>query len=239
MDDKDFLRVVGKVPRIDNDGNPVTNAILGSGGTRRDDGTLSSMVRDLKLDDGEQSASSSLVVDVLTAVLATVVGAGAAAAAPHVKRWLVESVAPAAAGKVRQIARRPRTELSNGIHTSPVELAEPATEVAIGLDEPQPSMTSAEWSTAFDVWQALAACEELLRTTLANAQIVDGDDASPGELQGALAELTPEQRADLVRRMLEEDPSLPDLALARLRHFLGEAAPQPRQLPKRNDNPEM
>ena len=83
-----------------------------------------------------------------------------------------------------------------------------------------------------DAWQALAACEEFLRATLANAQIVDADGPRIAELQGALAELTLEQRAGLVTRMLDSEPSLPDFALAWLKQIRDNAVAESIALPQ-------
>lgn len=44
---EDYISIVGKLPRFDNDGSEVTNEMLGPGGVRRDDGTLSAMADDL------------------------------------------------------------------------------------------------------------------------------------------------------------------------------------------------
>lgn len=47
-DDSDYRYVLGKVPKVDKNGNDISDDKLGSGGTRRDDGTLSSLVSDLQ-----------------------------------------------------------------------------------------------------------------------------------------------------------------------------------------------
>lgn len=49
QDDKDFYRVKGRLPKRDKNGNEINSDSLGSGGARRDDGTLSAMVTDLEI----------------------------------------------------------------------------------------------------------------------------------------------------------------------------------------------
>lgn len=49
QDDEDFYRVKGRLPKRDKNGNEITSDSLGSGGARRDDGTLSAMVTDLEI----------------------------------------------------------------------------------------------------------------------------------------------------------------------------------------------
>lgn len=53
----DFIKVSAYVPRTDNDGNTVTNESLGSGGVRRDDGTLSAQVRGTHIAEDSDDAS--------------------------------------------------------------------------------------------------------------------------------------------------------------------------------------
>lgn len=49
QDEEDFYRVKGRLPKRDKNGNEITLDSLGSGGARRDDGTLSAMVTDLEV----------------------------------------------------------------------------------------------------------------------------------------------------------------------------------------------
>ncbi len=58
MRDEDArVRVTGWISKSDNDGNPVTNETLGSGGSRRGDGTLSKMVEDLEIQEDDGTVS--------------------------------------------------------------------------------------------------------------------------------------------------------------------------------------
>ena len=49
MSSDDFLTVLGSMPKFDNDGVLITNSSLGSGGSRRSNGTLSKMVENLQI----------------------------------------------------------------------------------------------------------------------------------------------------------------------------------------------
>ncbi|GGP15555.1 hypothetical protein LDL08_25160 [Nonomuraea glycinis] len=56
--DRDFRRIVGKVPTRDKEGNDITGDNLSTGGLRRDDGTISGMAYDLKFPDDDDGTST-------------------------------------------------------------------------------------------------------------------------------------------------------------------------------------
>lgn len=117
MDDaEDFMRVEGKVPRRDKDGNDITNQSLGSGGARRDDGTLSALAYDLEpLSEGDESPTQqpspgpSVPPWLVELILRDVVIPAAKAGYPHLKAWVSESAAPAAKARWQALTRRRRT----------------------------------------------------------------------------------------------------------------------------------
>lgn len=99
-DNEDYIPVVGKMPRFDNDGREVTNEILGAGGARRDDGTLSAMVDDLQIfeeeDLGYESPveDSSLLSNFVAFGLTFGAGYAIAKAKPKVEQWWKDSAQP-------------------------------------------------------------------------------------------------------------------------------------------------
>lgn len=60
MSSDDFWRVSGSIPKLDNDGVLITNSSLGSGGSRRSDGTLSKMVENLQIVSDDETDNGSL-----------------------------------------------------------------------------------------------------------------------------------------------------------------------------------
>lgn len=147
------------------------------------------------------------------------------------KKWWIERAAPAAKGKLSRITKRvrPPTEEANGqgsivepVHYSVYNSAENFTDVDSVFEQPQISMSSAEWQKGFRAWMAATAVEEALRKMLANARI-DDDDEVLLELQAATKHLTPQQRAVIANRVLEISPaSLDDEAFTKLVKIFGE-----------------
>jgi len=213
MEEDDFIRVEGKVPRRDKAGKEIEAESLGSGGARRSDGTLSAMAYDLRPmpDDIDQSADATNPGPVIPQWMAEfllyeVVLPAAKASYPHLKKWLIESAGPAARERWREL-KPSRKERSKGRGPS-AALAEPAADepaerphVAPAVAEPQIRMSSSEWQKGLLAWTEAAAVEEALRRMLTNATI-DGDDALR-ELKQAVAILSPEQRSAVANRMLE------------------------------------
>ena len=60
MSSDDFLTVLGSMPKFDNDGVLITNSSLGSGGSRRSNGTLSKMVENLQIVSDDETDNGSL-----------------------------------------------------------------------------------------------------------------------------------------------------------------------------------
>ncbi len=234
--EEDSLHVVGKLPRHDKDGNEITKDSLGSGGARRENGTVSALVFDLKTlpEDTDTSRagpklSTEQQIDLFMRALEIAVPV-AQKAAPHVRTWWVERAAPASRERLRRVTQRlrPLNEKADGQGptTDPVDSlaassstssmdAEPA------IAQPKVNMSSAEWQKGFSAWMAATAVEECLRRILANALI---DDETLIELQDATKRLTPEQRAVIATRVLEISPSsLDDKAFTRLVNLFGDA----------------
>lgn len=124
-DDDYYYDVAGRIPKFDNDGNPVTNETLGSGGSRREDGTYSAMAEDLHIvrdeDEDEETTSWSdgpdaeaegessdgeLIQLLVAAVGIYVAGWLSAKAAPVIKRKFSEDVKPRLDGLVGKARRR-------------------------------------------------------------------------------------------------------------------------------------
>lgn len=99
-DNEDSVYVGGWMSRVDNDGREVTNEILGPGGARRDDGTLSSMVRDLEILETEESSCDPSDEDpplpelLFTAGVSLAGGIAIGWTLPKVKQWWMESAQP-------------------------------------------------------------------------------------------------------------------------------------------------
>lgn len=219
MENDDFIRVEGKVPRRDKAGEEIEADSLGSGGARRSDGTLSAMAYDLREvsdDDNDQSPDATKPGPVVPPwlvefLLCEVVLPAAKASYPHLKKWLIESAAPAARERWRELkpGRKDRTERSKGRGSS-ATLAQPpldeqahrSQQVAPTFSEPKIRMSSSEWQKGLLAWTEAAAVEEALRRMLTNATL-DDDDAALVELQRAVGVLSPEQRSSVANRMLE------------------------------------
>jgi hypothetical protein len=91
-------------------------------------------------------------------------------------------------------------------------------------------MGSAEWENHFRAWVTAGAVEQELWGRLCNAQIID---AGQGILdaQRQMGQLTPEQGAQGIRLLLEENPGSRDtLSSDLLTHFL-ENGPQLDRVP--------
>lgn len=224
-DEGDFDWVKGKVAKRDKSGNEIARGSLGSGGTRREDGTLSAMAYDLEYLSGGDSSSAEgrglspemqmWMLKIGAIVFKEVVVPAGKAAAPHVQAWLIESAVPSAKDKLRRIAtRRSATAQANdqGGGSAPAgllegELVEASKAVDPAVEEPRISMSSAEWQEVFRAWISVAALEEALRRVLANAHVEDDDDVLI-QVRSAMEKLTPENRALVANQVLELNPAL-------------------------------
>lgn len=238
MSDDDFIRVEGKVPRRDKAGKEIETEDLGSGGARRSDGTLSAMAYDLRplLDeDGDHvevgtPQEPTIPPWMVEFLLYEVVLLAARASYPHLKRWLIETAAPGARGRWRELkARRKDTRAtaeagarSHALAEQHDERVEHREQANPAIAEPPIKLSSSEWQKGFLAWTEAAAVEEALRRMLTNATIED-DDAALLELQRALGVLSPAQRCALANRMLEAGSStLDEDLLARLVKVFGD-----------------
>lgn len=231
--DDDYISVEGKVPRRDRDGNEITSTDLGTGGARRDDGTLAALAYDLRPQPdggdpgGDRGGLSPEMQQWLRrvgwVVLEEIVIPVAREVAPHVKVRLQ--------ARYRGfIERRGAGDADGGEATEPtpphgkasIGPAEALPESREAPNQTQVAMTAAEWEEGFRAWVAATAIEEALREMLANARIeADGKDLLA--LQDALRELTPEQRAAIANRMLQANAlSLDDDRLATFVKVFGE-----------------
>lgn len=224
-DEDDYYWVTGKVSRFDNDGNPVTNETLGSGGSRRDDGTFSSLAFDLHIIDDDVNSdpdatdgpSDDLVDERDTlvfavAALAAVVFAGGVVVVvkkwPEISAWWRDSARPALGARLNRI-------LGNRLQRTPVAALEAApavvdpAEVAATIDvldeDPETVMSSAEAKRRYvSMVVALVFAAEQFRA-LRSARIEDVEEL------GQLAErLTTQSSLDMVNAILELEPALLD-----------------------------
>lgn len=198
-DGDDFLRVVGKIPKRDKEGNDITGDKLSAGGLRRADGTISAMVYGLKIqgdDDGRdwRDLAAKVAVEVAAEVTAR--------AAPHVKDWWQEKALPSlkrAVAKGEKPARSATVE-DHGRSTA----GEPAPSDA-ALEDHRIAMPGEEAQRRFkEMLEALAVYAEQVRI-LSNARVEDG--AEFPELESAMGKLATPEFRDAVHRMLEANGS--------------------------------
>ncbi|MFF4461204.1 hypothetical protein ACFY13_16820 [Streptomyces mirabilis] len=227
-DERDFDRVIGKIPKRDKDGHDITGDTLSTGGKRRGDGTLSGMAYDLKiLDDDDDTATENdsvrhrqnkdesgelnrliaeFILDVGFEVLL--------AAGPPFIRWLREKAFPGVKRWVRKEnvvasttdeghAQATATELITASRPAPAGCSKA---IDVALEDHRTNMSSEEAQTHLAEMLAAAAFIAGKMRLLSNSRIEEDPDF-PG-LKSAMEKLTTQQVTDSVNRMLEANPSL-------------------------------
>ena len=226
QDQENYLTVIGKISKYDNDGNEITNETLGSGGSRRDDGTISKMAENLRIQEGDSDSNNDepegertpdgAEAEVLMLALGIAAGVVAAIvvvkAAPRAKSWWLESALPGLRVKWSQFTRRKRRdpepaarELAAPIAIEPVEIS---TEISVMTRDERSVMSSVEAQHRYLAMMMAAAFAAEQFRALQDARIEYPEKLL--ELKRAVAELSTQEAADTANRMLEADGSLLD-----------------------------
>jgi hypothetical protein len=136
--------------------------------------------------------------------------AGVIAAAPHVQRWWNTSAVPIAKSTWKRISVRNATKKSAAAKSSSPSdqsrFVAPTTGADPVVRSPKILMSAAEWKNRFRAMAAAGAFADEQKRILSNAQIVDDIDSV--ESRAAMEELTPQQFVELIKVMLEANPSL-------------------------------
>ncbi|KAM9872697.1 hypothetical protein [Leucobacter aridicollis] len=220
-EDDDYIDVVGRIKKQDLDGNEITNETLGSGGSRREDGTLSKMVEDLRIVDsddepddgdhegddpdsegGDAEADAALAAAFVLIVVTVVVTVVAVKAAPHVKSWWDATVAP----RLSEGWRRLRETLSprkKAVEPAPPLMLTtgPSSEVELAVQTEVATLTPEEAVKLYvEAMTALSFAADRMRT-LQNARIEEPEKFEA--LERAARQLTTPEATEEANRQLE------------------------------------
>jgi len=240
MDSEEFVEVVGKLTRFDSSGRDLLDDIVSTGGFRRDDGTLSALAYDLRIVNRSEGTAEQigavlpeLPSDVQWGKLAAaaILTAGVVGVIVFKKpfaAWFQDTTLSSLA-KTRpnnQLLARflPREERSgNAVFALPAVVEDApedlATAIELAVGDTRNPMTAAEAKRRLA--RMLAAALVLARESRALSTARLADEALP-ELQRAIEQLSTQQVADMVNKLLEQGALDLDEASERvLRDVLG------------------
>lgn len=217
-DEGEYLDVVGRIRKYDNDGNQVTNDTLGSGGSRREDGTVSKMAEDLRIRDEDDDENREGNYDPAEIVAKLLVGAGIFVAGiatalviehkSEIKAWFLDSVVAPVSVRMRKLAKwksadtpEPALELVDPGEVAAIEPAELSQEIEVALKDEYILMGSTEAKQRF--LEIVLALRVLVENMEALQRAVVIDDEKLLELQRAANLLTSDRGVDVLNRMLE------------------------------------
>ena len=151
------------------------------------------------------------LAEAIAAVVTILIIEGVKWAAPRVTRWWRSTAVPGIKSAWQRVTK-PRNAGKGVAGTAKSSSLSGATFVAsstgveIAIAESKITMSSAEWDARYQAMLAAGAFTEQQRRILANARI--DDDVPELDAQVAPEQLTPQQFADRIQRMLEANPSL-------------------------------
>ncbi|GAA1609367.1 hypothetical protein GCM10009693_21780 [Leucobacter chromiireducens subsp. chromiireducens] len=211
--------VLGWMPKVDLDGNAITNETLGAGGSRRDNGTISKLVEDLRIveddddddderdeapeGDGGGATNSDALKSLLVALASAAVTYGVIKSAPVVKRLWGEKVAPVIETQRQRIMARIRPK-SAALATQQTEqelvTTASSTEVELAVRQEIETLSHEDALILYlEMMTAVGYAAERLRK-LQNARIEAPDDYLEVEKLRAALE-SPEMIADVNRQI--------------------------------------
>jgi len=154
-----------------------------------------------------QEAEGLLLAAALLAVVG--IGLGVAKAAPHVVRWWKGTFVPFIRSTFFDEVKIKETEVQRAIPrlvvTPEGEPVEASKDLAMTHQDEPVTMSPEEWQRHFATMILAGAIADQEWRLLAKAHI-EGEDMQA--LQAAMGQLTPQQFADAVNRVLEEHPDL-------------------------------
>lgn len=124
---EDHIYISAKMSRFDNDGRKITNDILGTGGARRDNGTISSAPFDLRIVDNEEQSSNSATGEsnflshVLTASVSLVAGYAISRITPKIENWWRGVKQPTPGKRWDEMPKKPEVSPVTDIGSAPLQ----------------------------------------------------------------------------------------------------------------------
>ncbi|GAA4353155.1 hypothetical protein GCM10023087_22010 [Microbacterium rhizosphaerae] len=152
-----------------------------------------------------------IIAEALAQAILTGIVVAVQVASPHVKRWWTEKFVPGVRSRARRLIapRKPKRaskRSEQSIDTQRVFVAS-ATGAELVVADPKIKMSRAEWKLRLQAMLDAANFQDEQRRILSVAEVVD-DEA---ELEAVAAEeLTPQQFAQQIKRMVEANPALLD-----------------------------
>lgn len=225
-DDRDFDWVRGKVPRRSRDGEDISGDDLGSGGRRRDDGTLSGLVYDLEYDEDDQSEEheghepkQGSGEEIIGAAIGAALAVGGALfikwAAPRVKKFGEETAIPAIKKKAEDVKRKftggkDKEKTYSDKETSQNEIEAISTQTVL------PDF--AELDTVYDEYAKNMSNEEIQRHLINIAvhyialmnelRALSGVRVTRGDWDAAIEKLTAPNMIGAINQILGSNPAL-------------------------------